>query len=93
MVIRRNWITGNDSVGVAILANPFAPLDPRIEPLPDDGVVRNNVILHNGTNPDPLRPGPAGDIVYDGSSPTQCFAKNVFQTDFPAGITALFPCP
>ena len=72
---------------------PFAPLDPRIEPVPDNGAVRRNVILNNGTNPDPERPGtPAGDIVYDGSSATQCFANNTFGTDFPAGITALFPC-
>ena len=37
--------------------------------------------------------GPSGDIVYDGSSATQCFANNVFQTEFPDGITELFPCP
>jgi hypothetical protein len=94
VVIRRNLITGNDTVGVAILANPFAEDDPRIEPIPDNGVVRGNAILNNGTNPDPERPGtPSADIVYDASSPTQCFANNVFATDFPAGITALFPCP
>jgi parallel beta-helix repeat protein len=94
VVIRRNLIVGNDTVGVAILADPFAPLDPRIEPNPDGGVVRFNLIVRNGTQPDPERPGtPAADIVYDGSSATQCFANNVFGTDAPAGITALFPCP
>jgi parallel beta-helix repeat protein len=94
VVIRRNLITGNNTVGVAIVANPFAELDLRIEPIPDNGVVRANAIVNNGTNPDPERPGtPAADIVYDGSSSTQCFADNVFGTDFPAGITALFPCP
>jgi parallel beta-helix repeat protein len=94
VVIRHNTIYGNHTVGVAIVADPFAPLDPRIDPLPDGGVVRENLIVHNGTNPDPERPGtPAADIVYDGSSPTQCFADNVFGTDAPAGITALFPCP
>jgi len=94
VVIRRNLIAGNDTVGVAILKNLFAPQDPRIDPTPDGGAVRENVILRNGTNPDPARPGyPAADIVFDGSSGTQCFANNVFRTDFPAGITALFPCP
>jgi parallel beta-helix repeat protein len=94
VLIQKNVIKGNDTLGVAILANPFSGEDPRIEPLPDDGVVRNNVIVKNGRNPDPARPGtPSADIVYDGSSPTQCFANNVFETDFPPGITGLFPCP
>jgi parallel beta-helix repeat protein len=94
VVIRGNWITDNHTVGVAILQNPFAPEDLRIDPFPDDGVVRNNVIVKNGTSPDPARPSPlVGDIVYDGSSATQCFANNVFQTEFPAGITEAFPCP
>jgi parallel beta-helix repeat protein len=94
VVIRRNLITGNDTVGVAIVADPFAPLDPRIDPIPDDGAVRGNAIIGNGKNPDPARPGtPAADIVYDASSPTQCFANNTFGTDYPTGITALFPCP
>ena len=94
VVIRRNLITGNDTVGVAIVADPFSVFDPRIDPSPDDGVVRSNAIVGNGKNPDPARPGtPSADIVYDGSSATQCFANNVFGTDSPAGITALFPCP
>jgi parallel beta-helix repeat protein len=94
VVIRRNLIAGNDTVGVAILADPFAPFDPRIDPTPDGGVVRNNFIVRNGTNPDPERPGtPAADIVYDGSSATQCFANNVFTTEYPEGITSQFPCP
>ena len=85
---RPNW------VGVAIVADPFSVFDPRIDPSPDDGVVRSNAIVGNGKNPDPARPGtPSADIVYDGSSATQCFANNVFGTDSPAGITALFPCP
>jgi hypothetical protein len=94
LLIRRNLITGNDTVGVAILANPFGPARPAHRAGSDNGAVRRNVILNNGTNPDPERPGtPAGDIVYDGSSATQCFANNTFGTDFHAGITALFPCP
>ena len=94
VVIRDNVVNGNDSVGVAIIANPFAPLDPRIEPFPDFNEVRGNVILQNGKSPDPLRAiTPGADIVYDGSSFTTCFASNVFKIDLPAGITSLFPCP
>jgi len=96
VVIQRNLITGNDTVGVAIVKDPdvFVKADPRIDPFPDNGVVRENWIVGNATNPDPARPGtPSADIVYDNSSPTQCFANNVFGTDFPAGITSSLPCP
>jgi parallel beta-helix repeat protein len=93
VVIRRNVIVSNDTVGVAILRDPFDVFDPRIEPLPDHGEMRQNYVVGNGAHPDPARPGsPSADIVYDGSSPSQCFADNVFGTDFPAGITALFEC-
>ena len=94
VTIRRNLIAGNDSFGVAIIANPFAPLDPRIEPNPDDNTVRRNVIVNNGDNPDPERPGtPGADIVYDGTGTNTCFADNVFETDSPDGIVDMFPCP
>jgi hypothetical protein len=33
------------------------------------------------------------DIIYDGSGARNCFAGNRFRTQFPDGITALFPCP
>jgi parallel beta-helix repeat protein len=93
VVIRHNRVIGNDSLGVAIIQNPLAPSDPRIEPNPDFNQVRGNVILHNGRNPDPVRAiTPGADIVYDGTGTGTCFADNVFATDFPAGITALFPC-
>jgi parallel beta-helix repeat protein len=93
VVIRHNRVIGNDSLGVAIIQNPLAPSDPRIEPNPDFNQVRGNVILHNGRNPDPVRAiTPGADIVYDGTGTGTCFADNVFATDFPAGIIALFPC-
>jgi parallel beta-helix repeat protein len=92
VTIRRNLITGNDSFGVGIIANPFAALDPRIEPNPDDNEVRRNIIVKNGGNVDPERPAtPAADIVYDGSG-SVCFADNLFGTDAPEGIAASFPC-
>ena len=94
VVIRHNSVIGNDSVGVGIVASPFGPLDPRLEVNPDGNSVRDNRILHNGNNPDPVRATtPGADIVYDGTGTGDCFAHNVFGTDFPAGITGLFPCP
>ena len=93
VVIRRNRVLGNDSLGVAIVRNLLAPADPRIEPNPDRNRVRGNVILHNGRHPDPVRAiTPGADIVYDGTGAGTCFAGNVFTTQFPAGITRLFPC-
>jgi len=93
VVVRHNRVLGNDSLGVIVLQNLFGPLDPRIEPNPDFNEVRGNVILQNGHNPDPVRAITSGaDIVYDGTGTGNCFADNVFATEFPAGITALFPC-
>src|SRR6266508_3777653 len=93
VTFRRNVVVGNDSVGIAVLATPFAGQDPRVEPNPDRTRVVDNVFLHNGLHPDPLRAGErAADVVYDGSGTGNCFARNVFRTDFPSGITAQFPC-
>jgi parallel beta-helix repeat protein len=93
VVIRDNRVLHNDSLGIAIVQNLLAPADPRIEPNPDFNQVRGNVILHNGQDPDPVRAiTPGADIVYDGTGTGTCFADNVFATEFPAGITELFPC-
>jgi parallel beta-helix repeat protein len=93
VVIGHNRVLGNDSLGVAIVQNLLAPADPRIEPNPDANQVRGNVILHNGQHPDPVRAiTPGADIVYDGTGTGTCFADNLFTTQFPTGITALFPC-
>jgi parallel beta-helix repeat protein len=94
VVIRKNRVIGNDSVGVAIVQNPFAGADPRIEPFPDGNEVRDNVILRNGHNPDPARATtPGADIVYDGTGVGTCFAGNIFRIEFPAEITASVACP
>jgi parallel beta-helix repeat protein len=93
VTFRRNVVVGNSSVGIAVVATPFAGLDPRVEPNPDRTRVVDNVFLRNGLHPDPLRAnGQAADIVYDGSGSGNCFARNVFGTDFPSGVTAQFPC-
>lgn len=93
VVIRDNRVLGNDSLGVIVLQNFVASADPRIEPNPDFGQVRGNVVLQNGRSPDPVRAiTPGADIVYDGTGTGNCFADNVFATEFPAGITEQFPC-
>ena len=93
VVVRHNRVLGNDSLGVIVLQNLFGPADARIEPDADFNQVRGNVVLRNGQHPDPVRAiTPGADIVYDGTGTGNCFANNVFKTEFPAGITALFPC-
>lgn len=108
IVIQNNVVERNDSFGVASIGNPFNALDPRIEPFVDGLVVQENVVLQNGADPDPLWFTPGADIVFvpdvvDLSSGTvllpdqdpsdNCFADNIFETDFPPGIVDLFPCP
>jgi parallel beta-helix repeat protein len=93
VVIRDNRALGNDSLGVIVLQNFLASADPRIEPNPDLGQVRGNVVLQNGRHPDPARAiTPGVDIAYDGSGTRNCFADNVFATEFPTAITEQFPC-
>ena len=93
VVVRDNRVLDNDSLGVIVLQNFVAGTDARIEPNPDFGQVRGNVILGNGHHPDPVRAiTPGADIVYDGTGTGKSFADNIFATEFPAGITALFPC-
>jgi parallel beta-helix repeat protein len=109
IVIRNNDITGNDSYGIAAIGNPFSFFDPRIEPFIDGMVVVDNLVVGNGSNPDPLRTfTPGADIVFlpdvfDTSNGTlllvdpdpsdNCFADNTYDIDFPPGIVAAFPCP
>ncbi len=109
VTIERNVILGNDSFGVATIANPFAFADPRIDPFPDDQRVTRNVILLNGQSPDRDRPTPTGaDIVFvpslvdfgtetvltpDPDSDDNCFRENRFFTEHPAGVTGPLECP
>ncbi|HTO71930.1 MAG TPA: right-handed parallel beta-helix repeat-containing protein [Myxococcota bacterium] len=109
VTIERNIILGNDSFGVAGVASPFGPADRRIEPFVDDQRVAKNVILLNGQNPDPERPGPPGaDVVFvpsvvdfgtgevvarDPDYSDDCFGENRFFTEYPTGVTAGLACP
>ena len=94
VVIRNNVITGNDSVGVALFDDPFAAFDPRIDPFVNQNEVRGNVVLQNGKSPDPIRlPTPGADLIYLSASTDNCFAGNVYKSEFPPGIVAALPCP
>jgi parallel beta-helix repeat protein len=102
-----NAILENHSFGVGLIGNPFFFFDARIEPFVDGNVVRDNAILANGSAPDPDRPTtPGADIAFipdvavggvvlvpDPDPSDNCFARNLFGTDFPAGVTSAFPCP
>lgn len=106
--IHRNFIVDNGSFGVATIGNFFVFEDPRLEPFVDGQVVRHNAILKNGGDPDPLRLlTPPADIIFvpDRIDPTtgmvvlpdldpsdNCYADNLFETDFPPGVVDLFPC-
>jgi parallel beta-helix repeat protein len=108
VVIRDNVVMRNQSVGIASIGNPFVFIDPRIEPFVDGLVVADNVVLHNGADPDPASIVPGADLVFvpdvvDPGSGTvllpdpdpsgNCFEGNVYDTDYPEGIVDLFPCP
>jgi len=93
VTITGNTVTNNDTGGIGVLDFPPTAADPRSEPNPDGNRVIGNVVLHNGTDPDPDRsPVPGADLIYNGTGTGNCFADNVFRTQFPAGITSAFAC-
>jgi parallel beta-helix repeat protein len=108
VLIRRNTITGNDSLGIGTIANFFALEDSRIEPFIDHNKTVDNVITGNGAHPDPLRAfTPGADIIFifdlvdpntggliepDPDPFDNCYGNNEFDTDYPPGITNFFPC-
>jgi parallel beta-helix repeat protein len=109
VIIRDNLIADNGSVGLALVGNFFAALDPRIEPFIDGNEVRDNLIVDNGLSPDPERAlTPGVDIVFfpdlldpetglpgvfDPDPTDNCFSGNQFNTQFPPLVTSFFPCP
>jgi parallel beta-helix repeat protein len=93
VLVRENRVIGNDTAGIGVIALQFPNPDPRVDPEPDGVVVRDNVALRNGLEPDTLRsPFPGADLVYDGSGAGNCFAGNVFQTSLPTSLELLFGC-
>jgi parallel beta-helix repeat protein len=76
ITIRGNSVTGNSSVGVGVVENPFGFGSSF------DTVVTGNTILQNGKAPD-VRSLGSGDIVYlDKPENGSCISGNVFKTSF-----------
>ncbi len=108
--VSNNRIENNGFSGVAtadyclaVLGTPFdcfTGSDPTITPefLADqaatENVVVDNVLVNNGTNPDPLHPFAfaAADLTLLSLEPSNCYAGNVFTTFFSI-IGVLPPCP
>lgn len=104
-VIRRNVVTGNGSLGIALSDFCSAEQldletcltlfpDPSSGPFPDGNRITGNVVLGNGRSPDPLRlpPGLSGDLVWTGAGTGNCWSRNLAGTVAPAGIV-LPSCP
>jgi len=91
VTIANNLVTGNESVGIALISLPadVAALDPRIDPIPDDDHITDNTALDNGTDPDPrLAPFPPADLLWDGTGTGNCWAGNTYATAFPSPLSA-----
>lgn len=91
VTIKNNLVTGNDSVGIALIPLPpdVAALDPRVDSIPEDDHITGNTVLGNGASPDPkLAPFPAADLLWDGSGTGNCWANNLFATAFPNPLPA-----
>ena len=87
VLVRDNEVTGNDTVGIGMVTNPFG-FGPALDTRVIDNTVRNNAL-----HPDVRSGGLAGDLLYDAAGTGNCFAGNRFTTDVPAGIAAAFACP
>jgi parallel beta-helix repeat protein len=93
VTITRNTVTGNRTGGIAVVDQPDAAIDPRVDPNPNFNRVTANTVVQNGGDPDTVRsPFPGADLLYDATGSANCFGGNRFGTDFPAGITTLFTC-
>ena len=89
VMVKDNSVMGNNSVGIAVVQLPpaLASLDPRIDPFPDYNEIIDNVVMENGSNPDPkLAPFPPGDLLWDVSGTGNCWSDNVFKTSFPTSL-------
>jgi parallel beta-helix repeat protein len=87
VTVTDNKVAENNSVGIAVFQLPpaLAALDPRIDPFPDHNQISRNVVLSNGSNPDPrIAPFPPSDLIWDFSGTGNCWSDNVFKTSFPS---------
>ena len=86
-----NKILDNNSAGIAVIQVPpaLAALDPRLEPFPNQNIISRNVVLSNGSNPDPkIAPLPPSDLIWDLSGTGDCWSDNAHKTAFPAPLPA-----
>lgn len=86
-----NRVVDNNSVGIAVIQVPpaLAALDPRINPFPDHNEIIKNVVLSNGSNPDPkIAPLPPGDLIWDLSGTGNCWSDNTYKASFPPLLPA-----
>ncbi len=89
VLAKDNRVVGNNSVGIAVvqLSPDLAALDPRIDPFPDNNEIVDNVVMGNGSNPDPkLAPFPPSDLLWDFSGTGNCWSDNTFNTAFPSPL-------
>src|SRR5215212_3737455 len=86
VMVKDNRVVGNNSVGIAVaqLSPVLASLDLRIDPFPDYNEIIDNVVMENGSNPDPkIAPFPPSDLIWDFSGTGNCWSDNTFNTAFP----------
>jgi parallel beta-helix repeat protein len=91
VTVTDNKVMDNNSAGIAVVQVPptLAGLDPRIEPFPDQNRIDGNVVLSNGSSPDPkITPLPPGDLLWDGAGSGNCWGHNVYKTSFPPSLPA-----
>lgn len=86
VTIENNRVMNNDSAGIAVvqLIPELAETDPLVEPFPDHTLVVNNVVMHNGLDPDPrIAPFPGADLLWDLTGVGNTWAGNQYGTSFP----------
>lgn len=94
VVIGQNLVLRNHALGIGLLANPFAAPDVRVDPVPDNNQVVDNLSLQNaGTSVEGQCATPMADIVYDSTGTGNCFSNNLTMTVVPANLASGFPCP
>jgi parallel beta-helix repeat protein len=87
--LRENRVTANGSAWIAVVSVPpvLADQDPSIDPLPDQVLVADNTVLHNGAHPDPrIAPFPPSDLLWDTTGSGNHWVNNQFRTSYPAPL-------
>ena len=81
-----NRVVGNHTTGIAVVQLPpdIAGIDPRVNPFPDGNLIAGNVVVHNGTAPDPRALLPSADLNWDSSGAGNRWINNIYQTSFPS---------